>query len=120
MGNFVTLSEIFEKKAKKLLKKFPTFGETLKQLERDLILNPFSGTKIGHHVFKVRFLDASKGKGKRGGFRAITYLVKQKEEGFEIILLTLYDKSEQDNMSKIEIQEIVEQVITERKRRDQH
>ena len=43
MGNFVTLSEIFEKKAKRFLKKYPTFGNTLLELESDLITNPFLG-----------------------------------------------------------------------------
>ena len=117
MGNFVTPSEIFEKKAKKLLKKFPTFAETLIKLEQDLIANPFLGDKLADHIFKVRFSDKSKGKGKRGGFRAITYLIEESDDSIEIILLTLYDKSEQDNIEKSLIREIGNEVNEERKLR---
>jgi len=42
----------------------------------------------------------SKGKGKSGGYRIITYLVSQADENIFINMLTLYDKSEESTINK--------------------
>ena len=42
---------------------------------------------------------ASKGKGKRGGARVITYNLYQEEDVIVIDLLTIYDKNEISNIS---------------------
>ena len=44
----------------------------------------------------------------------ITYLIKQSPDNVEVILLTLYDKSEQDSIEKSEIQKIIKEVLHER------
>lgn len=55
---------------------------------------------------------ASKGKGKRGGARIITYNVIKIENTIHIILLiillTMYDKSEQENISDSELLYLME------------
>ncbi len=35
--------------------------------------NPTSGTSLGHNLYKIRLAIASKGKGKSGGARVITF-----------------------------------------------
>ncbi|MFC6224553.1 type II toxin-antitoxin system RelE/ParE family toxin [Hymenobacter artigasi] len=57
---------------------------------------PQSGTPIGHHCYKIRLAIASKGGGKSGGARLITYVQVVNETVF---LLALYDKSEQSSVS---------------------
>ena len=45
----------------------------------------------------------SKGKGKSGGARVITYTVILAETDAEIKLLTIYDKSERENLTDKEL-----------------
>jgi len=58
---------------------------------------PESGTPLGFHLFKIRLKISSKGRGKSGGARVITFLVHQEKE---IYLIAIYDKSEVENLSK--------------------
>lgn len=51
----------------------------------------------------------SKGKGKSGGARVITYTIITKIEETEINLLYIYDKSERDSISAAEIKELLKQ-----------
>ncbi len=62
--------------------------------------NPLMGTSIGKDCYKIRMPIRSKGKGKSGGARVITY-VKIVDE--TVYLLSIYDKSEQDSISEKEI-----------------
>ena len=56
---------------------------------------PLQGTDLGGGTRKVRMAIASKGKGKSGGARVITFNVFQHEDdSIEITLLTIYDKGE--------------------------
>ena len=54
---------------------------------------------------------ASKGKGKSGGARVITYNVNQvTEDEVVITLMTVYDKSEISNVSDAYIRSLVQQI----------
>ena len=54
---------------------------------------------------------ASKGKGKSGGARAITYNIQQRgEDEVLITLMTIYDKSEIDNVSDAYLRSLVQQI----------
>ena len=54
---------------------------------------------------------ASKGKGKSGGARVITYNVKQvTDDEVVITLMTVYDKSEISNVSDAYIRSLVQQI----------
>ena len=50
---------------------------------------------------------ASKGKGKSGGARVITYTLILAETDTEIKLLTIYDKSERENLSDKELLDLM-------------
>ena len=117
MGNYVTPTDFFARKVKRLVKKFHTLQDSLYELENDLIKNPFLGKKLSNNLFKVRVADESKGKGKSGGFRVITYLINENDTSIEILLLTIYDKSEEQTIEKDEIKEIVKEVTAQRKNR---
>jgi hypothetical protein len=53
---------------------------------------------------------ASKGKGKSGGARVLTYnLQKQSEDEVLITLMTIYDKSDIENVSDAYIRSLVEE-----------
>ena len=50
---------------------------------------------------------SDKNSGKSGGFRIITYLIDEKEDGVEINLMLIYDKSEESSITKSEIIKII-------------
>ena len=70
----------------------------------ELLENPTSGVDLGADTYKVRMAIASKNKGKSGGARVITCNVLIDLENSKIYLLTIYDKNEQDSISKNEIE----------------
>ena len=107
MANEIRLTRFFIKKAKRLLKKYNTLENSLKQLEQSLIVNPFLGSSYGSNIYKIRLADNSKGKGKSGGFRVITYLIKESEGTIKIYLITIFDKSEEASISKDDIEKII-------------
>ena len=73
--------------------------------------NPFSGESLGQHTYKNRMAIASKGKGKSGGARVITYNIQQQgEDEVLITLMTIYDKSEIDNVSDAYLRSLVQQI----------
>jgi hypothetical protein len=53
----------------------------------------------------------SKGGGKSGGFRVITYLISEREDGIDIHLITMFDKSEESNIQKETLVKIVKQLF---------
>jgi hypothetical protein len=65
--NSVLFSAEFKRKAKPLVKKYPTLKGNIDNLNNELIKNPFLGESYGSGVYKIRLADESKGKGKRGG-----------------------------------------------------
>jgi hypothetical protein len=50
---------------------------------------------------------SDKNSGKSGGFRIITYLIEEKENGIEINLMLIYDKSEESSVTKTAILKII-------------
>jgi CTP-dependent riboflavin kinase len=54
---------------------------------------------------------ASKGKGKRGGARVITYNLQQlSEDEVVITLMTIYDKSDIENISDAYLRSLVQEI----------
>jgi mRNA-degrading endonuclease RelE of RelBE toxin-antitoxin system len=98
---------IFEKQAKRLLKKYPSLKNELFQLIQELKENPERGTNLGKNCYKIRISIASKGKGKSGGARIITHIVIANEI---VYLLSIYDKSEQETLSQKELDILLEYI----------
>lgn len=89
----------FDAKAKNLNKKYPSFRNDLEEILKEIKKNPKIGSDLGHKVRKVRMAIESKGKGKSGGARILTYEALTLETDQKIILLYIFDKSEMDNVS---------------------
>ena len=94
----------FEKNAKRLLKKYPSLKNELDKLKSELTANPLMGTPIGSNCYKIRIAISSKNKGKSGGGRIITNVYV---EGEMVFLITIYDKSEKENLTEAELQELL-------------
>ena len=97
----------FEKDVKKLKKKFPKIKNDLLEFINELSLNPEIGIKLGENIFKVRVPNSSIPTGKSGGFRIITYY---KTDDI-LYLVTIYSKTEQDNILTEKLKKIVQEEI---------
>lgn len=90
----------FERKVKKLAKKYKSLAPDLAPIIEELYENPTKGTFPRNHCYKIRVAIASKGKGKAGGARLITYVRVIRER---VYLLGIYDKSEQETINEQEL-----------------
>jgi len=70
----IRLSENFKKEAKSLSKKYPLLKNEIDILGKELSQNPTIGIPLGNDVFKIRIAIKSKGRGKSGGGRVITFV----------------------------------------------
>ena len=100
----VELSENFKKEAKRLSKKYRSLKSELFDLITELEANPTKGISLGSDIYKIRLSIASKGKGKLGGARVLT-LVKVIDN--MVILFSIYNKGDRDNITDKEIQDLI-------------
>ncbi len=98
---------IFEKELKQLAKKYKNIANGLNQFKKEILKNPTLGTPLDNNCYKVRVANSSVPTGKSGGFRIITLVKIEKEK---IILLTIYSKTEKENISDAELKKILEEL----------
>jgi hypothetical protein len=94
---------LFDKQAKRLAKKHPSLKKDLADLISHLELKPDEGTPLGNNFYKIRWAVSSKGKGKSGGVRIITYVKILQNT---VYLSSIYDKSEKENITDKELDDI--------------
>jgi len=97
-------SDTFEKEVKKLSKKYKKIKSDLQSFLKELQKNPTMGTPLGNNCYKVRVANSSIPTGKSGGFRIITLIKVEKEK---IFLLTIYSKSDKENITDSELRDIL-------------
>lgn len=107
MNYSIESSESFDKEVKRLVKHYPSFKKDYKSLLQELEDNPQLGTDLGGGLRKVRMRISSKGKGKSGGARVITYTVIISEQDATLNLLYIYDKAERSSISDKEIDQLL-------------
>jgi len=107
MSYEVKTLDIFEKQAKKLIKKYVSLKTELFQLVRQLKEEPMHGIAIGKNCYKIRLSISSKGKGKSGGARIITNIVIKDET---VYLLAIYNKSDKENLTDKELDELLKNI----------
>jgi mRNA-degrading endonuclease RelE of RelBE toxin-antitoxin system len=99
--------EKFKKEAKRLIKKYPSLKNELNELSSLLQATPTAGTSLGNSTYKIRIAIKSKGAGKSGGARVITYVVTENKE---VYLLTIYDKADLDSVDDITLRKIIKSI----------
>ncbi len=97
----------FDRLFKRLCKKYPSLKSEIQELAEELSENPVTGISMGGNCYKVRLAIKSKGKGKSGGARVITYVYVTKST---VYLLTIYDKSEREDISDKELKELLKEI----------
>ena len=118
MNYKIIVIDNFKREAKPLIKKYPSLKGELEQLQVQLLENPRMGVMITENLYKIRLGVKSKGRGKSGGMRVITYvweisveIVEDEDKSETIIFLaSIYDKSEEENISDKEIARLVEEI----------
>jgi len=100
----VVVTDGFKKHAKGIAKKHRSLKADLNKLVDSLAENPTQGEALGKDCYKVRMAITSKGKGKSGGSRVITCIKIINQTAY---LLTIYDKSDKENISDKELDELL-------------
>ncbi len=105
----IRLTRSFQRDVKRLRKKYRRLTEDLKPLVDELSKGDFSRHEaikgFSHKVYKARVRSSDQGKGKRGGFRVIYYVVV---DDTEIFLLSIYAKARKSDIDSDYIKKIVD------------
>ena len=94
----------FIKNLKILKKKYKNIKNDVLELAKELEKNPIMGTDLGNNTFRIRIKNSDNNKGKSAGYRIITYCINDE---YEIYLVTIYSKSEKENILDIELKELI-------------
>jgi mRNA-degrading endonuclease RelE of RelBE toxin-antitoxin system len=103
----VCVTSYFKRQSKKLLKKYPSLKHELASLIENLSTLLIQGSSLGRSCYKIRLSIASKGSGKSGGARVITYVQVIDKK---VNLLSIYDKSEIPNISGNELSTLLKSI----------
>jgi mRNA-degrading endonuclease RelE of RelBE toxin-antitoxin system len=108
----VRFSKQFKRDLKQLVKRYRRIKSDLNPVLEQLQSGETLGDRIQgtqHLVYKVRIRNTDARKGKSGGYRVIYYIQVVER----IILITIYSKSEQSDISSEEIVNIIQEVENE-------
>ena len=97
----------FDKQLKQLAKKHASIPADYRAFLESIDANPTQGTPIRRGAFKIRMAITSKGKGKSGGSRVITYI---RNELDTIYLIDIYDKAERENIPDEDLDAFVDYI----------
>lgn len=75
MNYSIIFDDSFEKEVKRLSKRYPSLKQDLLALQKEIYVNPQTGTDLGGGLCKIRMKITSKGRGKSGGARVISFTV---------------------------------------------
>ena len=103
----------FDRSLVRLSKKYKSlkaeYLEFIEKVENDGV----QGTPLGNGIFKARFAVKSKGKGKSGGLRIISYNdVIIALDGEVVLLIDIYDKNEFSTVDKKILQKRIADFIS--------
>lgn len=106
MSYKVSAIPTFKRELKNLATKFPSLKDDFALLIKSLQEDPKQGTALGNNCYKIR-MAIFKGKGKSGGSRILTHVQVLQST---VYLLSIYDKSEKENISYKEIKELLKYI----------
>lgn len=96
----------FKRNLRQLAKKYRHIKSDVQPILQDLTQGRTPGDQIPgirYEVFKVRAKNSDAAKGKSGGYRVIYY----RPSNGPIVLITIYSKTEQSDITPAEIQQII-------------
>lgn len=107
MNVIIETSRSFDREVERFLKHYVSFKKDFKNLISELRDNPDMGVDLGNGINIVRMRIISKGKGKSGGARVITFTVFISTDDANVTLLYIYDKVQRSNITAVEIKELL-------------
>lgn len=107
MSYSIKVTSNFAKEAKRLAKKYPSFKKDYEELKNSLQENPLQGDELTPGIRKIRLAIRSKGKGKSGGARVITFNVLAEQQNGMVVLVLIYDKSDFSTVDVNTVKELI-------------
>jgi len=107
MSYEAVLAVSFKRDFKRLAKKYRSLNGELDSLISSLEENPIQGNSLGRSCYKIRLAIKSKGTGKSGEARVVTYVVTEDEQ---VILLTIYDKKDKADLDSGELDALLSDI----------
>ena len=107
MSYSIKVTSNFAKEAKRLAKKYPSFKKDYEELKNSLQENPLQGDELTPGIRKIRLAIKSKGKGKSGGARVITFNVLAEQQNGMVVLVLIYDKSDFSTVDVNTVKELI-------------
>lgn len=98
----------FEKSFKALAKRHRSMKTDLIDFARSLQENPFQGVELSPGIRKIRMAITSKGRGKSGVARVITYTIVTAETAGRVYLLNVYDKADFSSVELDVLKELIQ------------
>ena len=89
--DFLKSLKALSKRHRSIKQDFDTFAKSLKS-------DPFQGIELSPGIRKIRMAITSKGRGKSGGARVITYTIIATETDGNVYLIDIYDKADQSTV----------------------
>jgi mRNA-degrading endonuclease RelE of RelBE toxin-antitoxin system len=103
----IQTTSYFDTEAKRLAKRHRSFIDDLQDFQEELLKNPYQGTELSPGIRKIRLTIDSKGRGKSGGARVITFTYLVDEKDGVVILLLLYDKADASSIKMNVVRKII-------------
>lgn len=97
----------FEKEAKALAKRYRSLKNDILELIESLEKNPFQGDELSPGIRKIRMSIKSKGRGKSGGARVITYTIVVTQDKGEVYMIDIYDKADFSTVDVVVLKKII-------------
>ena len=107
MSYSIKVTSNFAKEAKRLAKKYPSFKKDYEVFKNSLQENPLQGDELTPGIRKIRLAIRSKGKGKSGGARVITFNVLAEQQNGMVVLVLIYDKSDFSTVDVNTVKELI-------------
>ena len=102
----IAYSDAFKHQLKRLSRRYRRIRFDIQPIVEQLEAGDTPGDQIqcpGYTVYKVRARNSAAERGKRGGYRIIYYL----ETEIDILLITIYSKTDQSDIKPDEIRRII-------------
>lgn len=96
----------FKRNLRSLSKRYPHIRSDIEPIIEQLQAGNFVGDqvpRVSHTIYKVRVQNRDAQRGKSGGYRLVYYL----QTSEHVILITIYSKTEQSDISAAELRRII-------------
>lgn len=103
----ITATATFRKSLKALSKRHRSIKHDFAEFVKSLHNDPYQGIELSPGLRKIRMSITSKGRGKSGGARVITYTIIEKDDSGNIYLIDIYDKSDYSTVDIAILQKII-------------